>query len=106
MYDVVAGHSFIIPRAIEVIINYFFPGQGLKEKRLAVSRAIIEAQPQTYEEIFTAILFSREYLLNVQRPKSFEENFFPLLDTLKWDVKANVFPLRKDIFEHMFIKCK
>mgnify|MGYP000049866283 CR=1 FL=1 len=25
----------------------------------------------------------------------------PLLDTLKWDVKANAFPLRKDIFERM-----
>jgi hypothetical protein len=101
VYDAVAGHGFLIPRAVEVIINYFFPGQGLKEKRLAVSQAIIEAQPQTYEEIFTAIIFSREYLLNTQRPKSFEENFLPLLDTLKWDVKANVFPLRKDIFERM-----
>ncbi len=101
VYDVVAGHNLLVPRAIEVISNYFFPGQGLKEKRLAVQRAIIEAGPQTYEEIFTAIIFSREYLLNTQRPKSFEENFLPLLDTLKWDVKANVSPLGKDIFERM-----
>lgn len=101
VYDVVAGHNLLIPRAVEVIINYFFPGEALTEKRLSVRQAIIDAEPQTYEDIFTAILFSREYLLNAQRPKSFEENFLPLLDTLKWDVKANIFPLRKDIFERM-----
>ena len=101
VYDVVAGHSSLTPRAVEVIINYFFPGQALREKRLAVRQAIINSNPQTYEDIFTAILFSREYLLNTQRPKSFEENFFPLLDSLKWDVKANAFPLRKDIFARM-----
>ncbi|MBE9564142.1 MAG: hypothetical protein IMF17_02775 [Proteobacteria bacterium] len=101
VYDVVAGHSSLIPRAAEVIINYFFPGQGLTEKRLAVRQAILNSNPQTYEDIFTAIIFSREYLLSAHRPKSFEENFLPLLDTLKWDVKANVSPVRKDIFERM-----
>ena len=101
VYDVVAGHSSLTPRAVEVIINYFFPGNKLRDKRLAVRQAIINSNPQTYEDIFTAILFSREYLLNAHRPKSFEENFLPKLDTLKWDVKANAFPLRKDIFARM-----
>ena len=101
VYDVVAGHSLLIPRAVEVIINYFMPGQAMAERRLAVRQAIISSNPETYEDIFTAILFSREYLLNAHRPKSFEENFLPLLDSLKWDVKANIFPVRKDIFERM-----
>lgn len=101
VYNVVAGHSLITPRAVEVIINYFMPGKALSEKRLAVSEAIVAAGPETYEDIITAILFSREYLLNTHRPKSFEENFFPLLDSLKWDVKSDVFPLNKGIFEYM-----
>jgi len=101
VYDVVAGHSLLIPRAVEMIINYFFPGTALTEKRLAVRQAIIDAKPETYEDIITAILFSKEYLLNAHRPKSFEENFLPLLDTLKWDVRSNVTSLRKDIFERM-----
>jgi len=101
VYDVVAGHSSLTPRAVEVIINYFFPGEALRDKRLAVRQAIINSGPQTYEDIFTAILFSREYLLNVTRPKSFEESFMPLLDSLKWDVKANSGDLDERIFINM-----
>ena len=101
VYDVVAGHSSLTPRAVEVIINYFFPGEALRDKRLAVRQAIISSGPQTYEDIFTAILFSREYLLNVTRPRSFEESFMPLLDSLKWDVKANSGDLDERIFINM-----
>jgi hypothetical protein len=101
VYDVVAGHSSLMPRAVEVIINYFFPGNNLREKRLAVRQAIINSNPQTYEDIFTAILFSREYLLNAHRPKSFEENFLPFLDTLKWDVKANSGRVDERMFIYM-----
>jgi len=39
--------------------------------------------------------------LNTHRPKSFEENFLPLLDTLKWDVNARTGNLSKDMFERM-----
>lgn len=101
VYNVVSGHTLLIPRAVEVIINYFMPGQAQAEARLAVSEAIVAAGPETYEDIITAILFSREYLLNTQRAKSVEETFFSLLDTLKWDVKANVSPVDKLIFVRM-----
>jgi len=98
VYDVVSGHSSLTPRAVEVITNYFFPGHLLRDQRLAVRSAILSSGPQTYEDIFTAILFSREYLLNVTRPRSFEESFMPMLDTLKWDVKANSGELDERIF--------
>jgi len=101
VYDVISGHSLIIPRAVEMIINYFMPGDASREKRLAVSQAIVNANPETYEDIITAILFSKAYLLDIQRPKSFEENFLPLLDTLKWDVKARVADLDRDMFMDM-----
>ena len=101
VYDVVAGHSSLTPRAVEVIINYFFPGHKLRDKRLAVRQAIISSGPQTYEDIFTAILFSKEYLLNTTRPRSFEEAFLPLLDSLKWDVKANSGELDERMFMRM-----
>ena len=101
LYDVVAGHSLVIPRAVEVIINYFMPGPENAERRQAMSEAIVQANPQTYEDIFTAILFSKEYLLNVERPKSFEESFIPMLDRLKWSSLANVGNVNKRIFQNM-----
>ena len=51
--------------------------------------------------IFTAIIFSKEYLLNTERPKSFEENLMSLLDTLKWDADSGGYPTNRDIFRNM-----
>jgi len=101
VYDAVAGHSLLIPRAIEVIINYLMPGESLREQRLAMRSAIAQSNPETYEDIFSAIIFSKEYLLNTQRPKSFEENFFPMLDALKWDVESNISYINTYIFVYM-----
>ena len=51
--------------------------------------SIVASGAETYEDIFTAMIFSREYLLNTERPRSFEESFMPLLDSLKWDPAAD-----------------
>ncbi len=88
LYDVIAGHSLLMPRVTEVIINYLMSGAPL-QTRLDMIAAINASNPQTFSDIFTAIIFSREYLLNTERPKSFEENIFALMDNLKWDPRFN-----------------
>ncbi len=100
LYDVIAGHPLIIPRAIEVLTNYFFSGRS-REDRVAIIESIKDSGVETYEDIFTAMLFSREYLLNTQRPKSFEENLMPLLDKLKWHPAATNSSVDERIFEFM-----
>lgn len=100
LYDVIAGHPFIIPRVTEVIINYFFSGRPL-EVRTNMIDAITAANPQTFEDIFKAILFSREYLLNTERPKSFEENMLSMMDALKWDPAANAGEADERVFQRM-----
>ncbi len=89
LYDVVSGHPLVLPRAAEVLVNYFFSGRE-REDRVNIINSITGSGAESYEEIFTAMLFSREYLLNTERPRSFEESFMPLLDTLKWDPAADV----------------
>jgi hypothetical protein len=63
--------------------------------------SIVASGPETFEDIFNAIIFSKEYLLNIERPKSFEENLMPLLDTLKWDPAANAGDVDESIFRRM-----
>ena len=101
LYDAIAGHPLILPRAVEVLTNYIFAGRS-REDRVNIINSIVSSGAETYEEIFTAMLFSREYLLNTERPRSFEESLMPLLDSLKWDPAADpTDSAGKRIFEHM-----
>ena len=101
LYDVVAGHPLIMPRAVEVLVNYIFSGRS-REDRVKIINSITSSGVQTYEDIFTAMIFSREYLLNTERPRSFEESLMPLLDSLKWDPAASSFAeLGEGVFHNM-----
>lgn len=101
LYDVISGHPLIMPRAAEVLVNYLFSGRS-REDRVNIINSIVSSGAETYEQIFTAMLFSREYLLNTERPRSFEESFMPLLDTLKWSPAADPSDSAgKRIFEFM-----
>jgi len=77
-----------MPRVTEVIINYLMSGRS-QEDRLRMNAAIVNSGPTTFQDIFTAILFSKEYLLNTERPKSFEENLFPMMDKLRWNPRVS-----------------
>ena len=100
LYDAVAGHPLLLPRVTEVIINYLMSGRST-EDRLRMNSAIVASGPRTFEDIFSAIIFSREYLLNTERPRSFEESLMPLLDTLHWDPASNRYPTDELIFRNM-----
>ena len=88
LYDVIAGHPLVMPRAVEVIVNYLFSGRS-QEDRVNIINSIVSSGAQTFEDIFTAMIFSREYLLNTERPRTFEESLMPMLDSLKWDPLAS-----------------
>ena len=102
LYDVVAGHPLLIPRVVEVIFNYFVElrGDNVSYRRSMIN-AIVNSDPQTFEDVFTAIFFSREYLLNIERPRSVEENMMSLLDVLKWQPGENAGEVDEQIFRRM-----
>ena len=89
-YDVVANHSLLIPRVVSVLVNYFYAGHNVDE-RLAITQAINATKPITFEDIFTIILFSKTYLLNEERPRSFEESYLPMAKRLQWDAHQDIF---------------
>ena len=101
LYEVISGHPLIMPRATEALVNYLFSGRS-REDRVKIINSIVSSGAESYEDIFTAMIFSREYLLNTERPRSFEESFMPLLDSLKWDPAADpTDSAGKQIFEFM-----
>lgn len=89
-YDVIASHPLLIPRVINVLVDYFFEGRS-GEVRIQMVESIAAANPTTFEEIFTAIIFSKEYLISTERPRSFEESFMGTASRLKWDAHQDIF---------------
>lgn len=83
-FNVVANHPLVIPRVTTVLIDHMFGVDYPAEKRTALARDIAAAQPTTFKEIFMAILFSKEFLLSMDRPKWFEESFFNAANRMYW----------------------
>jgi hypothetical protein len=83
-YQLIAEHELVIPRITTVLIDHFFPNYD-SQTRAALVKSISDSNPTQFEHIFIAILFSKEYLLNNERPKRFEETFFNLADRIYWE---------------------
>jgi len=83
LYDLVAGHPRVIPRVTEVIVNYFLDG-STSEGKQSLIQSIVNTGPVTFQDIFLPIIFSKEFLLNSTRPKTFEENAFGFLHAMHW----------------------
>lgn len=88
-YDVVANHPRVVPRMVTVLVEYFFFNSP-SDKRSEIVNQIVAAGPTTFQEVVKSIVFSKEYLLNNERPKSFEENLFGMAQRSKWKAYEEV----------------
>lgn len=100
LYDAVVSDPRFLPRVVEVIVNYLLAGRSAGD-RLAMVQSIVDAGPETFEDIFKAILFSREYLLDTERVQSVDENLFGTLARLKWSAWTRQGEVDDDIFRRM-----
>jgi len=100
-YRVVSQHSLLIPRITTVLVGSFFMGFS-DDKNTAIINAIVAANPQTFQDIFLMMLFSKEYLMNVERPKEFEETFFNIAARIYWSPARRSFPDFANPYENTF----
>ena len=45
--------------------------------------------PTTFDEVFLAVIYSEAFLLQTERPKTFEENAFGFLHAMHWTPRSN-----------------
>ena len=90
-YAVVANHPLLIPRVTTVLVEHMFGEEYDATKRAALVRDIAAINPATFKELFLAILFSKEFLLNVERPKWFEESYYNVAERVYWRPYAAFF---------------
>jgi len=82
-YQTVSNHPRVVARVANVLVDHFFVDME-QTKRAALVQSIVSSNPTRFEHIFTAIIFSREYLLNSDRPRRLEETFFNIAHRTKW----------------------
>ncbi len=89
-YRVIAGHPLLIPRITTVLVDHFFPKHPA-DKRAALVQSIVDTDPVRFHDIFAAIIFSREYLLNNEKPNSLEETFLNIAQRTHWKPDSDFF---------------
>ena len=89
-YELVAGRPETLPRMVATIVETLMLDRTGAD-RAAMIQSITAAGPATFQDIFKAVLFSREYLLYTERAKSFEEDFYNLQARMKYQLESNHF---------------
>ena len=89
-YMAVANHADLIPRITSLLVESLLNGSPAEVQQQVVD-TIVSENPQVFEDIFIPIIFSREFLLNTERPAQFEERFFNIAHRISWWAYANFF---------------
>jgi hypothetical protein len=82
-YDAVSNHADLIPTIVSNIVDLFFGDNPAVDKQQIIND-LLEDNPETFNAIFANLLFSKQFLLTVERPKAFEELFFSCADKIDW----------------------
>ncbi len=86
-YKTIADHPLLIPRITAFLVDRFFLNSSV-EKRAEIVKDILSTNPVQFHDIFIPIIFSKEYLLNNKKAKSFEETFFNLAQRTYWENRS------------------
>ena len=75
---------------IKRIVDFLFIDSA-EEKKTEIINSLVSSNPESFQDIFTQILFSKEYLLHTSRAKSVEELFFSLSKKMSFKHYRNSF---------------
>ena len=80
----IANHPLVIPRITTVLVDHLMDVGYDSQSKADLVDSIVKSHPETFKDIFSAIIFSKAYLLNMERPKYFEESFFNIANRISW----------------------
>jgi hypothetical protein len=89
-YRAVADHADLIPRITSILVEDLLSGSpdGVRQQ---IVDTIVSENPRVFEEIFIPIIFSRQFLLNTERPAQAEELIFNIAHRISWWPYASFF---------------
>lgn len=82
------------------LVAFFFPNASA-ERQESLTQTIVSSQPETFQDILLQIIFSKEYLLHNERPKSAEELFYALAKKTDFKHRDSTFDYFRRALEAM-----
>ncbi len=73
-YRAISEHKDLIPTVVSVIVDHLFSTYSDEQKK-GIVNTVLSQNPKTFRDVFNLLIFSKEYLLKVERPKKWEEAF-------------------------------
>jgi len=89
-YSTLVLQTDFIATASRRLVDIYFPSFDGTRKQNIVNQ-LIASRPVVWMDILKQIVYSKEYLLNSYKVKSFEESFFHIAKTLEWHPKERSF---------------
>ncbi|WP_300364729.1 hypothetical protein [Hydrogenimonas sp.] len=89
-YSTLVLQPSFVPTVTRRLVDIYFPNYTESQKQSVVNQ-IISSRPATWTGLLKQIVYSKAYLLNSNKTKSFEEAFFQIAKTLHWVPKKNSF---------------
>ncbi len=89
-YKALSNHKNLIPTITDVIVSFLFSTYP-EEKRKEIVDEILSKNPKTFREIYKTLIFSKEYIFNLERPKTVEETFFGTGKKIHWIANKKFF---------------
>ena len=89
-FRAVADHAQLIPKITSDLVNLLVTDMPDSVKQQMID-TILSLEPDHFEDIFIPILFSRQFLLESERPGRLEERFFNIAHRISWWANANFF---------------
>lgn len=83
-YRALVENETLLPTVVTRIVNEFFAYAESDLKKTIVEE-ILSQHPKTFRDIFSLIIFSRAYLLDVPRVKTAEEIIFNTATVVDWE---------------------
>ncbi len=91
VFAAISNHPLVIPRVTTVLIDHMFGVEYDADIRSNLARDIAASNPSTFKDLFLAILFSKEFLLKMERPKWFEESYLNVAARVHWRSYSSFF---------------
>ncbi len=89
-YKALALHESLIPKVVKIIVNHLFSTYP-EDKKQDIVAIVLSKNPKTFREIYKTLIFSKEYIFRLERPKTIEEAFFGTAGKLNWEASSKYF---------------
>ncbi len=89
-YSAIVKHPDFLPTISSRLVEIYFPNFSEAKKRDIVEK-LVASNPTSWVDLLKEIVYSKAYLLESRKPRSFEESFFAVAKAIGWNPHRHSF---------------